>query len=108
VDVGISGRLMDRLCHGRRGSATTTVVALRPNPSMGGRSLSPGVPRSATKARTGDRRQPQRVKPSSSSFAQAIACGMVCPDTSFDTIVGMVPRFHICTAMSGGADEPVM
>jgi hypothetical protein len=33
---------------------------------------------------------------------------MVCPDTSFDTIVGMVPRFHICTAMSGGADEPVM
>lgn len=50
----------------------------------------------------------QRVKPSSSSFAQSIACWMVWPDTSFDTMVGMVPRFHICTAMSGGADEPVM
>ena len=53
-------------------------------------------------------RQRHRVKPSSSSFAQAIDCSIVLPANSFATMPGMIPRFHICTAISGGADEPGM
>ena len=48
----------------------------------------------------------QRMKPSNSSFAQAIDCLIDWPDISRDTMPGWMLRFQICTAISGGADEP--
>jgi len=47
-------------------------------------------------------------KPSSSSFAQAIVWSMVFPVRTRATMPGMTARFHICTAISGGAEEPVI
>ena len=48
------------------------------------------------------------MKPSNSSFAQAIVCSIVFPVRIRATIPGMTARFHICTAISGGAEDPVM
>ena len=47
-------------------------------------------------------------KPEISSFAQAITCGMVCLATIRETMPGMMLRFHIYTATSGGPDDPVI
>ena len=48
------------------------------------------------------------MKPSSSFFAQATDCLIDWPDISRATIPGWMLRFQICTAISGGAEEPGM
>ena len=45
----------------------------------------------------------QRMKPSSSFFAQAITSLFDCPAWTFANMVGWIARLYICAAMSGGA-----
>jgi hypothetical protein len=71
------------------------------------------VPDPSTPGRHGDNRadpmfRGQRMKPSNSSFAQAIDCLIDWPDCSLATMPAGRERFQICTAMSGGAEEPAI
>ena len=45
----------------------------------------------------------QRVKPSSSLFAQAMTSSLDCPECTFASIMGWMARAYTCAAMSGGA-----
>ncbi len=80
----------------------------------GGTRAAPGAASDAAAGRGVVRRnvghdpaEAQCVNPSSSSFAQAMVWSMVWPANSLATMVGIMPRFQICTAISGGPDDPV-